>query len=164
MEDSLTIIFTFIIAVLLMFIFPLMDTWERQDDMSYMLAYSKVVDFVDSARNTGYFTQNMLDQLENDLTATGNIFEIQLECRRLIYGKGGQIGYLYSFNEQIEKELSESSDQRFVFDKGDYFYVSVRNTNKTQSTLVKEFMYSSSLSSFKIGVPYGGMIRNSVTL
>ena len=51
-----------------------------------------------------------------------------------------------------------------MFDKGDYFYVSVKNTNKTQSTLVKEFMYSSSLSSFKIGVPYGGMIRNSVTL
>lgn len=164
MEDSLTIIFTFIIAVLLMFIFPLMDTWERQDDMSYMLAYSKVVDFVDSVRNTGYFTENMLSQLESDLAATGNIFEVQMEHRKLIYGENNQIGYLYSFNDQILSELDNNDGRYDKFDKGDYFYVSIKNTNKTQSTLVKEFLYSSSLGSFKIGVPYGGMIRNSVML
>lgn len=167
MEDSLTIIFTFVIAVLLMFIFPLMDTWERQDDMSYMLAYSKVVDFVDSVRNTGYFTENMLGQLESDLSATGNIFEVQLEHRRLIYAPeeySGEIGYLYSFNEQIYEELENNPEHRYLLDKGDYFYVSVKNTNKTQSTLVKEFLYSSMMNSFKIGVPYGGMVRNSVNL
>ncbi len=166
MEDSLAMIFTFILAVLLMFLFPLMDTWERQDDMSYMLAYSKVVDFVDSVRNTGYFTQDMLDQLSDDLTSTGNIFEIQMEHRKLIYGSnGGNLvtGYLYSFNDQIEEEL-EKNNRYDKFDKGDYFFVSIKNTNKTQSTLIKEFLYSSSLSSLKIGVPYGGMIRNSTNL
>ena len=153
-----------------MFIFPLMDTWERQDDMSYMLAYSKVVDFVDSVRNTGYFTDEMYSQLINDLTATGNIFEVQLEHRKLIYGNTGTedapnmvTGYLYSFNDQILNAL-DNTGRYDDFDKGDYFYVSVKNTNKTQSTLVKEFMYSSSLNSFKIGVPYGGMIRNSTNL
>ena len=33
MDDSLAVIFATIVAVLLMFIFPLMDTWERQDDL-----------------------------------------------------------------------------------------------------------------------------------
>lgn len=165
MEDSLTIIFTLIIAVLLMFIFPLMDTWERQDDMSYMLAYSKVVDFVDSVRNTGYFTLDMLARLESDLSASGNVFEVQLEHRRLIYpDEGNEIGYLYSFNEQINAELESDPNNRYLLDKGDYFYVSVKNTNKTQSTLVKEFLYSTLFDSFKIGVPYGGMVRNSVSL
>ena len=44
---------------------------------------------------------------------------------------------------------------------GDYFYVSVKNTNKTQSTVIKESVYASKQETFKIGVPYGGMVRNT---
>ena len=44
---------------------------------------------------------------------------------------------------------------------GDYLYVSVKNTNKTQSTLIKEILYASEQETFKIGVPYVGMVRNT---
>lgn len=169
MEDSLAIIFATIVAVLLMFIFPLMDTWERQDDLSYMLAYSIVVDFVDTVRNTGYMTEDMIARFESDLAATGNVFDIQYEHRKLVYMNAGEdvykTGYLYRFNNYIFEQISADENKRYTeFDKGDYFYVSIKNTNKTQSTLVKEFLYSSNMETFKIGVPYGGMIRNSVSL
>lgn len=177
MEDSLAIIFATIVAVLLMFIFPLMDTWERQDDLSYMLTYSIVVDFVDTVRNTGYMTESMIAQFEGDLAATGNSYDIQYEHRKLVYMPGENdtytTGYLYYFNEDIFEEIDrdaaeknlEDYDPRYtLFEKGDYFYISIKNTNKTQSTLVKEFLYSSNMETFKIGVPYGGMIRNSVGL
>lgn len=52
MGDSLSIIFATIVAVILMYFFPMIDTWERQDDLSYMAAYSAVVDTVDAVRNT----------------------------------------------------------------------------------------------------------------
>ena len=52
MGDSLSIVFATIVASLLLFLFPMIDTWERQDDLSYMAAYSAVVDTVDAVRNT----------------------------------------------------------------------------------------------------------------
>lgn len=175
MDDSLAIIFATIVAVLLMFIFPLMDTWERQDDLSYMLAYSTVVDFVDTVRNTGYMTESMIADFEQQLAATGNIYEIQYEHREIVYMPDGdpasptyKTGYLYHFNKDIEDALQADAavhpeDPRYTnFEKGDYFFVSIKNTNKTQSTIVKEFLYASTMETFKIGVPYGGMVRNSV--
>lgn len=174
MDDSLAVIFATIVAVLLMFIFPLMDTWERQDDLSYMMAYSLVVDFVDTVRNTGYMSQSMINNFEEQLAATGNTYEIQYEHREIVYmpvpDAAGtyKTGYLYHFNNDIEAAIAadaavHSDDPRYTnFEKGDYFFVSIKNTNKTQSTIVKEFLYASTMETFKIGVPYGGMIRNSV--
>lgn len=174
MDDSLAVIFATIVAVLLMFIFPLMDTWERQDDLSYMLAYSLVVDFVDTVRNTGYMTSSMIANFEEQLAATGNTYEIQYEHREIVYmpdptnPNSYKTGYLYHFNNDIEDAIAEDAivhpnDPRYAnFEKGDYFFVSIKNTNKTQSTIVKEFLYASTMETFKIGVPYGGMVRNSV--
>ena len=178
MDDSLAVIFATIVAVLLMFIFPLMDTWERQDDLSYMLAYSVVVDFVDTVRNTGYMTESMINEFEEQLAATGNRFEIQYEHREIVYmpvpgaDNSYKTGYLYHFNNDIDKAILEDAkeheaetgyDPRYAnFEKGDYFFVSIKNTNKTQSTIVKEFLYASNMETFKLGVPYGGMVRNSV--
>ena len=182
MDDSLAIIFATIVAILLMFIFPLMDTWERQDDLSYMLAYSIVVDFVDTVRNTGYMTESMITNFEEQLAATGNTYQIQYEHREIVYmplgGNKYQTGYLYHFNDEIEDAIKDdyaeyiaenpgvtNYDPRYAnFEKGDYFFISIKNTNKTQSTIVKEFLYASTMETFKIGVPYGGMVRNSVEL
>lgn len=178
MDDSLAVIFATIVAILLMFIFPLMDTWERQDDLSYMLAYSIVVDFVDTVRNTGYMTESMIMDFEEQLAATGNTYHIQYEHREIVYmpytDAAGEtrykVGYLYHFNEDIEEAIdvdraTNPDDPKYTnFQKGDYFFVSIKNTNKTQSTIVKEFLYASTLETFKIGVPYGGMVRNSIEL
>lgn len=169
MEDSLIIIFSMILAVLLMFLFPIMDTWERQDDISYMAAYSTVVEFVDSARNLGYVSKDMYDNFLQHLNATGNRYDITLEHRHRVYGKIADDesdddevyinSYKNYYTNEIEKNLAK--DERYTMDAGDYFYVSVKNTNKTQSTLLKEVLYASPQEVFKIGVPYGGMVRNT---
>ena len=49
----------------------------------------------------------------------------------------------------------------YDMEAGDYFYVSVKNTNKTQATQIQEVIYASPQETFKIGVPYGGMVRNT---
>ena len=152
MEDSLIVIFSIILAVVLMFLFPIMDTWERQDDISYMMVYSATVEFVDSARNLGYITTNMYDDFLTSLSATGNKFDVTLEHRERIYSING---YRNIYTTQIEKELYSGEALT------NYFYVSIKNTNKTQSTLLKDVLYASPQETFKIGVPYGGMVRNS---
>lgn len=159
MEDSLIVVFSMILAVILMFVFPIMDTWERQDDISYMSVYANVVEFVDSVRNLGYITPTMYSQFLQSINATGNRYEVTLEHRKRIY----QIdGYMNVYTTTIEEVLNSGNDYTDM-EAGDYFYVSVKNTNKTQSTLMKEVIFASRQETFKIGVPYGGMVRNNGT-
>lgn len=165
MEDSLIVIFSMILAVVLMFLFPIMDTWERQDDISYMMVYSATVEFVDSVRNMGYITTNMYDDFLTNISATGNKFDVTLEHRERIYSING---YKNIYTTQIEDVLYDGGalnnnniSNTYPMKAGDYFYVSIKNTNKTQSTLLKDVLYASSQETFKIGVPYGGMVRNT---
>lgn len=163
MEDSLIVIFSIILAVILMFLFPIMDTWERQDDISYMSVYSSVVEFVDSARNLGYITTNMYDKFVQQVNATGNRYDITIEHRKRIYEIDA---YKNVYTTQIENILysgDSTVNNKYPMYAGDYLYVSVKNTNKTQSTLLKDVLYASPQETFKIGVPYGGMVRNNAS-
>lgn len=164
MGDSLSVIFATIVAAIIMFLFPMLDTWERQDDLSYVAAYTAVVNTVDSVRNTGRLTSNMYSSLIETLNATGNRFDIQLEHRAAEYvnvpgTSDYKIVYLNYYTQDIENRLNASGEY-VDFRKGDYFYISVKNRNKTQATVLKENLYATKLETFKIGVPYGGQVRN----
>lgn len=166
MEDSLITIFSIILAVLLMFIFPLMDTWERQDDISYMSVYANVVEFVDSARNLGYITSDMYYSFLRSVYSTGNRYQITLEHRDFVALPKDENGttvyyaaYVNTYTNSIINKLNTNG--RYDMSQGDYFYVSIKNTNKTQATQIQEVIYASNQETFKIGVPYGGMVRNT---
>lgn len=163
MGDSLSVIFATIVAAIIMFLFPMLDTWERQDDLSYIAAYTSVVNTVDSVRNTGRLTADMYNNLITSLNATGNRFDVQLEHRAAEYVNAGankyEVVYLNHYTQDIENALNTSGEY-VDFRKGDYFYISVKNRNKTQATVLKQNLYGIKMETFKIGVPYGGQIRN----
>lgn len=165
MGDSLGTVFTIIIAVIVMFFFPMLDSWERQDDLSYMAAYTATVDFVDAVRNTGVLTKEMYESYTAQILGTGNLYDVIVERREylVVPGKEDQtteIVYLNHYSSEIEEELY-STKGRYEFNKGDYFYVSIKNRNKTQATMMKETMYNTAFESFNIGVPYGGQVKSS---
>lgn len=163
MGDSLSTVFTIMIAVIVMFLFPMMDSWERQDDLSYMAVYTATVDFIDAVRNTGTLTKDMYESYLTELHGTANTFDITLEHREYMVvpsGSASEVVYLNHYSSEIEKELY-SGNNKYLFDKGDYIYVSVKNTNKTQATSLKQSVYGTVIETFKIGVPYGGQIKTS---
>lgn len=162
MEDSLSIIFAVIISLLLMFLFPMIDTWEMQDNLSYVVVYSAVTDFVDTIRNTGYITQDALDAFESKIYATGNTFSVTLEHREFNEDFNA---YLNTYTNEIldtinDGWLDENGNRQYSYklDKYDYFYVTVKNTNRTQATILSDFLSSSAGDNFKIGVSYGGIV------
>ncbi len=85
MYDVLEKIFAIILAVILMFFFPLLDAFERMDDLSYLSVYSATVKFVDSVRNTGKITPDMYFEFKQVLDATGNTYTIELLHRKVDY-------------------------------------------------------------------------------
>lgn len=170
MGDSISMVFTIIIAVIVMFLFPLMDTWERQDDLSYMAVYTATVDFVDAVRNTGVLTKDMYESYLAQLGGTSNTYDVTLEHREyLVVPSGGstEVVYLNHYFSEIENKLysTDPSDRNsYPFTKGDYFYVSVKNTNKTQATMMEQTTFGTRVETFKIGVPYGGQIKTTYRL
>ncbi|MBQ8299142.1 MAG: hypothetical protein IJX99_04640 [Clostridia bacterium] len=163
MGDSLSLVFAMILGVLIMFFFPMLDSWERQDDLSYMSVYTSTVDLVDAVRNTGVLTDDMLHSYMLQLGSTANSYDVVMEHREYKVVPAGagssEIVYLNHYSNEIEEKLN--IDGYYPFNKGDYFYISVKNTNKTQATVMKEAIYSTAIESFKVGVPYGGQIKTS---
>ena len=81
MEDSLSIVFSIFVALIIMFVVPLIDTWELQDNMAYVVTYAAVTDFVDTCRNVGYISLPSYLNLQQRLSSTGNTFAISMEHR-----------------------------------------------------------------------------------
>ena len=170
MGDSLSTVFMILMAGILMFFFPMLDSWERQDDLSYMAVYTATVDLVDAVRNTGVLTKEMYDSYVTQIYGTCNTYDITLEHRAYKVvpdGAGGsEVIYLNHYSSEIESKLysgdaTTGEGYRYPFNKGDYFYVSVKNTNKTQATMLKQTTYGTLIETFTIGVPYGGQVKSS---
>ena len=153
MEDTLSILFAVIVSIIIMFIFPLLDTWELQDNLSYATTYATVVDFVDTVRNVGYISSDVYNAFSTRLGMTGNTFSITMEHRKFLEDIGD---YMNVYTNEIEHTLN--TDGIYKLDKYDYFYVTVKNTNKTQATIIREFIYANQEESFKIGTAYGGIV------
>lgn len=153
MEDSLAIVFALIISILIMFLFPLLDTWELQDNLSYVTTYATVVDFVDTVRNVGYISPEVYYAFETKLGSTGNTYTVTLEHRKFIEDVSD---YMNVYTNEILETISTGDN--YYLDKYDYFYVTVKNTNKTQATVIREFLFANQEETFKIGVAYGGIV------
>ena len=164
MGDTLSTVFMIIMAAIIMFFFPLMDTWERQDDLSYMAVYTATVDLVDAVRNTGALTESMYDSFLTTIAGTANSYDIVMEHREymIVPVSGGnkyEVVYLNHYSKEIENAIN--SNGYYPFKKGDFFYISLKNTNKTQATLMEQATFGTQMQAFKIGVPYGGQIKGS---
>ena len=170
MEDSLSIIFAMIVALVIMFIVPLMDTWELQDNLSYVVTYAAVTDFVDTCRNVGYISIDNYNDLTGTLNSTGNTFDISIEHRNqktitTIDGSGNvsnRTVYLNSYTNEILDTIHTvdpitHNNNVYRLGKYDYLYVSVKNTNLTQASAINKLV-ASDTSNFKIGCAYGGCV------
>ena len=164
MGDSLSIVFAVIVALVLMFIVPLIDTWELQDNLAYVVTYAAVTDFVDTVRNTGYITMSNYQTFLATLNSTGNRFAVSMEHRAfnsvvsadMINNTGKYMSaYLNTYTNTIVDSLY--NDGIYRVDKGDYFYVTVKNTNKTQASIINGIV-ARDASNFKIGCAYGGLV------
>ena len=187
MGDILEKIFAVILVVILMFFFPLLDAFERMDDLSYMTVYSATVKFVDAVRTTGHITPNMYSEFTQKLNSTGNKYAIEMVHRKSVYYPKNDTGVIGSGHESIRLdeeyntdqilyklgyydydnttgtfiEKSPTGDEKYLeFTVGDYFYVSVQNTSATPATVIKRVIYGNNVTDLTIMVPYGGMVQN----
>lgn len=169
MGDSLMTIIAIFLAVILMFLFPMLSVSERADDISQLAVETAVTEFVDNSRAIGKVTVANYEKLVNALNATGNSYTIEMERKVLdenvgkktAWANGKVIGenvYYSIYTSQILEDLLKNEDHRMK--EGDYFYCSAKNDNTTMSQTLRSVFYSiSSNNSYQVGADHGGTVN-----
>lgn len=149
MGDSLTTIIAIFLAAVLMFVFPLAAIADRNDDASQMYVQTTLDDFVNKIAAKGTLTKEDYEQLEAQLAATNNSYDIELVINVADVNPGKKTGnnkigdttYYSVYTTQIETTLNNSEAQTYYLKEGDYIKVSVKNINTTISQMIKNALY-----------------------
>lgn len=180
MGDSLMTIIAIFLAVILMFLFPMLSVSERADDISQLAVETAVTEFVDNSRAIGKVTMANYEKLVNALNATGNSYVIEMERKVLdenvgkktAWANGKVIGenvYYSIYTSQILEDLLGDETkgilpQDHFMKEGDYFYCSAKNDNTTMSQTLRSVFYSiSSNNSYQVGADHGGTVNATGT-
>ncbi|MEN1990246.1 hypothetical protein [Paenibacillus hubeiensis] len=179
--SALSKIFASILAIILLFIYPLYQSMERQDDRSQMVVQKSVTRFVDAVRTKGYVTPTMYKQFNEEIAATGNVFDIEMVHEHKLYipvyrdpadpstFEGKYVtDYSNFYTNDIMKvmfpdstEPDQSETRRYHLEVGDFFTVTIKNKNRTPATHLQDMLLAGSTGdNTKIFVPYGGMVIN----
>ena len=122
MDDTLTSIIGLAVAVILMFIFPLITMSDRTDDVSQLTVDIATTEFVDDIRESGKITPDRYSKYIESIGSTGNTYNIELEVKILDENpkrKAIELNktmettdnvYYSVYNSQIENELNNGND------------------------------------------------------
>lgn len=83
MDNPFGKIVDIIVAVILLFIFPLLYFSQRTDTLMQQVVSTKAADFIDTIRTQGYITKNMYENFLGQLDATNNIYDINFKHKKL---------------------------------------------------------------------------------
>lgn len=168
MDDILISVIGIFLAVILMFIFPLITMADRTDDVSQLTAKILTNEFVDNIRKTGKIEPDKYDKFVQNLGSTGNTYNIEMEVKILDENPGrratqssnttiGEKVYYSVFNSQIEETLNNDND--YYLKEGDIVTVSINNTSQTIAQQLKNFFYSVvGKEVYVIAASHGGIV------
>jgi len=173
MGDTLITVIAIALAAVLMFVFPLMTMSDRTDEVSQLSVETATTEFVDDVRTTGKLTLDKYQKFVDNLSATGNAYDIELELKKLdenpskkttqvTSSKIGENVYYSIYTSQIMDELDKKEVLRLT--EGDMFSASVKNRNTTLSQQLKNFMYKvSGNDTYTIAAQHAGVVTANGT-
>ncbi len=83
MENIFEKLVDILIAVVILFIFPILYFGQKQDTITQLVVTEKTSDFVDTVRTKGFVTQSMYDTYLKELDTTNVVYDIHLEHKEL---------------------------------------------------------------------------------
>ncbi|MFE4569131.1 hypothetical protein [Paenibacillus chitinolyticus] len=175
--DTLSKAFVLILAVLLLYIYPLSDSAAREDDLSRVIAFETMTRFVDNVRDKGRLTPAMYEQFQKELTTSGQEFDVNMEHKHKryvpVYDDQGRFAEKYTvedeafYNAQILSVLfpenslpPDRADRTYKLGAGDYFTVTVRSLSRTPAVVWQDALNGTNTPGGQLYMPYGGMVRN----
>ena len=172
MGDTLITVIAIALAAVLMFVFPLMTMSDRTDDVSQLTVETATTEFVDNVRTTGKLTMDKYSQFVENISATGNSYDVEMELQVLDENPGkkttqaeatkiGENVYYTMYTSQILDTINPGSGvtKTLALKEGDIFSTSVKNSNTTMSQQLKNFFYSvTGNDTYTIAAEHGGIV------
>lgn len=146
MQDSLSFVAAVIVSVVLLFVYPLFQSLEKQARMTEFLMAQTIVQFVDEARHKGEIGKVMYERFIERMDAMSDRYVLQLEHvhpTRLLQGEQFVAVEEAYYRPQIQRELDRA--ERYPLQVGDYVSVTVSGGER-----------------FPFFIPYGGLVYNEV--
>ena len=150
MSDTVVTVIAIFLAAVLMFIFPLMSTAERTDDISAQAVDTATTEFVDRIRSTGKITQDDYDSFIQTINSTGNAYDVELEVQILDDNPGKKVteaemtkvGENYYYSQYTSQILDTINSNGVMYLKeGDIISTTVSLNSRTIATILKDFVY-----------------------
>ncbi len=168
MSDTFITVIAIMLTAVLMLVLPVMTMADRVDTVSKTDIETKTSDFVNEIRTTGKLTSEKYSKFIEEITSTGNTYDVEMEFKILDENPGkkttqtakdkiGENVYYSVFTSQINETLSDSAV--YNLKEGDIITVTVKNTNLTLSQSLKNFFYTiSGNDTYTIAASSGGLV------
>ena len=169
MSDTFITVIAIMLTAILMLVLPVMTMADRVDTVSKTDIETKTSDFVNEIRTTGKLTSENYNKFIEEITSTGNTYDVEMEFKILDENPGkkstqtakdkiGENVYYSVFTSQINEALN-SDNAVYYLKEGDIITVTVKNTNLTLSQSLKNFFYTiSGNDTYTIAASSGGLI------
>lgn len=174
MGDTLITVVAIVLAAVLMFVFPLMTMADRTDDISQLTVKTATTEFVDNIRTTGKLTLDKYGKFVENISATGNAYDVELEIKRLDENPGkkttqavseriGENVYYSIYTSQILDELNDENNKGVMtLKEGDIVSASVKNTSNTMAQQFKNFFYTvTGNDTYTIAAEHAGVVSTT---
>lgn len=167
MGDTLIVVIVIGLVAVLMFVFPLMTMSDRTDDISQLTVDTATTDFGDDVRTTGKLTMDKYSKFVENISSTGNAYDVEMEIRVLDENPGkktvqaenkkiGENAYYDMYTAQILEKLEEGP---LYLNEGYIFTVRVKNDSKTPSQELKNFFYKvAGNDTYTIAAEHAGIV------
>ncbi len=169
--ESFSKLVAIFLAVILLFITPLLYMAQKQDFISLLYISKETTKLVDNIKNSGYISKRMYESYIKAIDKTGNLYRIEIthshkRVEPLVDVNTNDIlqdFHVYFYNT-YEEEILEAFDNNedYNFNRGDYISIRVSNRNKTTAVSIMESILSRDIEDTQIVVTYGGMIRDEI--
>ena len=169
MSDTFITVIAIMLTAVLMLVLPVMTMADRVDTVSKTDIETKTSDFVNEIRTTGKLTSEKYSKFIEEITSTGNTYDVEMEFKILDENPGkkttqtakdkiGENVYYSVFTSQISEALNSDSAV-YNLKEGDIITVTVKNTNLTLSQSLKNFFYTiSGNDTYTIVASSGGLV------
>ncbi len=152
MSDSLITVIAIMLTAVLLLVLPVMTMANRVDNISKTDVETMTSNFVNEIRTIGKLTSENYNKFIEELTSTGNTYDIEMEFKILDENPGkkstqsakdkiGENVYYSVFTTQIQEALN-GENKVYNLKEGDIISVNVKNTNLTLAQSLKNFFYT----------------------
>lgn len=168
MREAFGTIIAIVLVVLAMFLTPMMNNANKEDQITQDLVYTEVADFVQQVQLNGFISQDMYNEFTKKLSDTNLLYTVEMtHAHDVVMPVFNEAGDAVTGTKVVKSTVYEDDILDGVFDKdgiyyfetGDHFSLTVKNKNRSLAQRLNTLITGSSIK-YSVVATYGATIRN----